>query len=280
MITLENPLISTIELAAIIDRPDVKLVDASWWLDGRDAKVDYDKERLPKAVFFDLEAISDQTNPLPHMLPSVEGFARAVGDLGLSHTDLIVVYDSQGLFSAARVWWMLRVFGAPRAVVLDGGLPKWKAEGRPTASGSESRPAPVRFIAQSPDSVVASLHEVQDALGTDTKILDARGAARFYGTAPEPRSGVRSGHMPGALNLPYTALLNPDKTIKGGPELEAAFRDIGLDTDRPVITSCGSGVTAAILTLGLALLGKSSRLYDGSWSEWGSHKDTPVETGT
>jgi len=280
MISLAEPLISTDQLVAIIKRPDVKLVDASWWLDGRDARADYFNERLPGAVFFDLDDISDHASSLPHMLPTAEDFAKNVGALGLSEKDQIVVYDSQGLFSAARVWWMFRLFGAERAVILDGGLPKWKAEGRPTETGPFEPPAPTLFSAISPQDSVALLADVKDALNSPTQILDARGAPRFNGSAPEPRAGVRSGHMPGALNLPYTQLLNPDKTMKGGPTLETAFQTVGLDMNRPVITSCGSGVTAAILTLGLAVLGKSSRLYDGSWSEWGSRNDTPVETET
>ncbi len=279
MITLTNPLVSTLELAQMLGRTDVKIVDASWWLDGRDARSDYEHERVPGAVFFDLEAISDLTSPLPHMLPSPQDFATAVGAMGIRETDLIVVYDTQGLFSAARVWWMFRIFGAERAVVLDGGLPKWKAENRPLDVIPTALPDPSDFKASISADDVASLMDVKKALGTQTQLLDARGAARFAGSAPEPRAGVRAGHMPGALNLPYTQLLNPNKTMKGGSALEAAFKEIGVDFDRPVITSCGSGVTAAILTLGLAVLGKSSRLYDGSWSEWGSQSDTPVQTG-
>lgn len=278
MITLAQPLISTDELSAIIENPDVKLVDASWWLDGRDAHADYLRERLPGTTFFDLEAVTDQNSSLPHMLPTAESFARATSAMGLNEQDRIVVYDNQGLFSAARVWWMFRLFGADKAVVLDGGLPKWKAEGHAIETGEPAKSVIATFTASLSQDNVAALPDVQSALNSDTQILDARGAARFNGSAAEPRQGVRSGHMPGALNLPYTQLLNPDKTMKTGSDLEAAFQDIGMDMQQPIITTCGSGVTAAILTLGLAVLGKSSRLYDGSWSEWGSQTDTPVAT--
>lgn len=272
------PLISTEQLAAIIDQPDVRLVDASWWLDGRDAKADFQRERIGQAVFFDLDGISDHDSALPHMLPPADDFAKAVGQLGIRETDTIVVYDHQGLFSAARVWWMFGLMGAQRVCVLDGGFPKWKAEGRAVETSAPATPSPVKFDAKQRPDAVAALGDVQAALGSETQLLDARGAARFHAKVPEPRPGMRGGHMPDALNLPFDRLLNPDKTMKGGPELEAAFQKVGLDLNRPVITTCGSGVTAAILTLGLHLLGKSARLYDGSWSEWGSREDTPIET--
>jgi len=273
-----SPLISTDELAAILDRPHVKTIDGSWWLNGRDAYADYLQQRIGGAVFFDLEAVSDHSSPLPHMLPTAEDFAAAVSALGIADSDHIVVYDRQGMFSAARVWWTFAVMGASKVQVLDGGYPKWVAEGRAVETGKPEPLAPETFNAHLNHDAVISLSEMLAELGTSTQIIDARGAARFDGTAPEPRAGVRSGHMPGAMNLPFGELLNPDKTMKGGLELETAFQNIGLDMDRPVITSCGSGVTAAILTLGLTLLGKPSRLYDGSWSEWGSQQDTPIET--
>lgn len=279
MAMIQNaPLISTDELARIIDQPDVRLIDASWWLDGRDARADFERERVGSAVFFDLDGISDLDSPLPHMLPSAEHFAKAAGQLGIRETDTIVVYDHQGLFSAARVWWMFRLMGAQRVAVLDGGFPKWKAEGRAVEVSSPQASSPVTFKAIYDGDAVASLEDVRAALGSPTQILDARGAGRFNAKVPEPRPGMRGGHMPGALNLPFDHLLNADKTMKSGPALEAAFQEVGLDLNRPVITTCGSGVTAAILTLGLHLLGKSARLYDGSWSEWGSREDTPIET--
>lgn len=270
-------MISTAELAALLDRGTLKLVDGSWWLDGRDAYADYIAEHIEGAAFLDLEQISAPDSPLPHTLPLPGHFALVVGKAGISRNDTIVVYDAQGLFSAARFWWMFKLYGASHVRILDGGLPKWKAEGRPTVSGPAGTPDAVIFDAVFNADLVSSLDDVKTALGSQTQIIDARGSARFNGTMPEPRAGVRSGHMPGALNLPFGQLLNPDGTIKNGPELEAAFRSVGLDMNRPVITTCGSGVTAAILTLGLTLLGKSSRLYDGSWSEWGSRTDTPIQ---
>lgn len=270
-------MISTDELAALLDRGTLKLVDGSWWLDGRDAYADYRAEHIDGAIFLDLEQISAPDSPLPHTLPSPDHFALVVGKAGISRNDTIVVYDAQGLFSAARLWWMFKLYGATDVRILDGGLPKWKAEGRPTVSGPARTPDAVVFDAVFNADLVSSLDDVKTALGSQTQIIDARGSARFNGTMPEPRAGVRSGHMPGALNLPFGQLLNPDGTIKNGPELEAAFRSVGLDMNRPVITTCGSGVTAAILTLGLTLLDKPSRLYDGSWSEWGSRTDTPIQ---
>ncbi|HEY1073566.1 3-mercaptopyruvate sulfurtransferase [Brevundimonas sp.] len=275
----DSPLISTSALAARLGAPDLRIIDASWWLDGRDARADFEAERLPGAVFFDLEAISDQGSPYPHMLPTPEAFAEAMGALGVSDSDDIVVYDAQGLFSAARVWWTLRIMGATRVRVLDGGLPKWRAEGRPLEHGGIAARDASTFRPAFAATNVVDLDQVRQALGGKAQVVDARGAPRFRGEAAEPRAGVRSGHMPGALNLPFGQLLNADGTMKRGAGLVAAFRDAGVDPDRPVITSCGSGVTAAILTLGLAELGRSSRLYDGSWAEWGAREDTSVEVG-
>ncbi|HRO32973.1 MAG TPA: 3-mercaptopyruvate sulfurtransferase [Brevundimonas sp.] len=274
-----DPMIATDDLAARLGEPSLKVVDASWHLGDRDGRAEFQAARIPGAVFFDLDVVSDADSPLPHMLPSAQAFAASMGALGLKADDAIVVYDGAGLFSAARAWWMLTVMGARDVRVLDGGLPKWRAEGRAVETGPAPAPAPTTFDARFYPAAVSDLDDVRQALAQAGQVVDARGAARFLGQAPEPRPGLRSGHMPGARNLPYGQLLNADGTLKAGAALEAAFRSAGIDPERPVVTSCGSGVTAAILSLGLARLGRASRLYDGSWAEWGGRADTPAVTG-
>lgn len=276
---MTSPLISAADLSARLGEPGLRIIDASWHLNGRDARADFAESHIPGAVFLDLDGVSDADSPLPHMLPSPAAFAASAGVLGLSDRDSIVVYDTAGLFSAARVWWMLTIMGARDVRVLDGGLPGWTALDLPVETGVPPRPPFAVFSPRFDNTAVAALADVQAALADDTQVIDARGAARFRGETAEPRPGVRSGHMPGALNLPYGFLLNPEGTLKRGEALAAAFTDAGIDLDRPVITTCGSGVTAAILTLGLAELGRPSRLYDGSWSEWGAPDGGPVRTG-
>ncbi|MDP3079433.1 MAG: sulfurtransferase [Brevundimonas sp.] len=270
------PLISTTELAARLGDPSLKLIDASWHLDGRDGRPDFETARLPGAVFFDLEASSDQGSDLPHMLPAPDFFAARMGALGITADHSIVVYDTVGIRSSARVWWMLRAMGARDVRVLDGGLPKWLAEGRMTESGPGAPAATVTFTPNARPDLLADLDDVRVALKAGDQVLDARAADRFAGRAPEPRAGLRSGHMPAALNLPFPDILNHDGTMKRGEALAQAYRSAGIDLDRPMVTTCGSGVTAAILSLGLAVLGRSSRLYDGSWAEWGGRADTEV----
>ena len=243
-----------------------------------DAHADYRNAHIPGAVFFDIEAISDHSTELPHMLPGPAQFSEAVGALGIGDGDTVVVYDSIGLYSAPRVWWTFRIFGAENAFILDGGLPKWKAEGRPLESGDGKRP-PRKFNADMNVAAVAMLADVRMALVDEsTQIVDARSAERFAGKAPEPRPGLRSGHMPGAFNVPFQRVLDNGR-LASRERIEEAFTAAGVDLDKPIITSCGSGLTAAILLLALDSIGKMPQLYDGSWSEWGSRPDLPVTRG-
>ena len=275
----DSPLISTDELAALLDDPALRIVDGSWHLDGRDALADFACARLPGAVFFDLDAVSDHSTDLPHMLPTAAAFAEAVGELGIAATDTIVIYDTVGLFSAARVWWTFRTMGATNVRVLDGGLPLWRATGHSVETGAVVPAKPVTFVASPVPDAVADVPTVMAALTGDAQVVDARPAARFQGQSPEPRPGLRSGHMPGALNLPMKSVLDDNGRLKRGKTLASAFHDVGIDLDRPIVTTCGSGVTAAVLSLALAELGRDSRLYDGSWAQWGSGTQTPVVTG-
>ncbi|NBN62418.1 3-mercaptopyruvate sulfurtransferase [Pannonibacter tanglangensis] len=279
---MTSPLVSTDWLAAHLTAPDVLVLDASLHLpgSGRDANAEYLQEHIPGAVRFDIDAISDKTNPLPHMLPAPHVFSSMMRKLGIGDGMTLVVYDSLGLFSAARGWWMLKTMGAARVFVLDGGLPKWKAEGRPVEDGAVRRPER-HFTARLNHGAVTDLADMRRIVESGARqVVDARSAERFAGTAPEPRPGLRSGHMPGALNTPIARFLNADGTVKDEAGLRAVFAEAGVDLARPVTTSCGSGVTAAVVTLALTLLGhRDLSLYDGSWSEWGGLPDAPVVTG-
>lgn len=272
---------STEWLAQHLGDPAVAIVDGSYFLptQQRDAHAEYLRGHLPGAVFFDIEAVSDDSTELPHMLPGPKQFGEAVGALGIGDGDTVVVYDSLGLFSAARVWWTFRIFGAQKSFVLDGGLPRWKSEGRSLVTGATERPRR-SFHAEMNVGAVAMLDEVRLALSDGSvQVVDARSAERFSGKAPEPRAGLRSGHMPGAFNVPIDRLVK-NGSLAAPAHIEAAFTAAGVDLDKPIITSCGSGVTAAILTLALESIGKKPQgLYDGSWSEWASRPDLPVERG-
>lgn len=274
-------LVSTYWLAARLDDPKLSVIDGSWYLPQmqRNAREEYESAHIPGAVHFPIDEIADTSTDLPHMLPSPDEFADAVGKLGISHEDTIVVYDGFGLFSAPRVWWTFKVMGAKNICILDGGFPKWQSEGHPIEAGTkqpdagEFTPTPLSGAAVSASDVLRL-----GAMG-DMQIVDMRPGPRFLGKAAEPRPGLRSGHIPGSLNLPFQALVNKNR-LHAKPELKAALEKSGFDLSKPVISSCGSGVTAAFLNLALSELGVDAlQLYDGSWAEWGAEARLPIETG-
>ena len=275
------PLVTPEWLARNLTRRDVRIVDGSWHMPQlkRDPRAEFAAAHIPGAVFFDIDAIADHATSLPHMLPSAREFARAVGGLGIGARDREIVYDSRGVASAARVWWTFRAFGHDAVAVLDGGLPRWRAEGRPVESGTPA-PRPRKFTARLRRSLVRDLAAMRRNVTTrKAQVLDARSRGRFVGTEPEPRAGLRSGHIPGSLNLPYDELYQQDGTLLPPQELKAKFEAAGLDLGKPVVTSCGSGVTASVLALGLYAAGRPDvAVYDGSWTEWGGRADTPIET--
>jgi len=281
---IDNPktLVSTEWLANHIKDPDLRILDASWYMPQmeRDPRAEYDVAHIPGARFFDIDDISDHRSDLPHMAPPVEKFMSRLRAMGVGDGHQVVVYDGMGLFSAARVWWLFRLMGQNNIAVLDGGFPKWQAEGRPI----EDMPPMVRdrhMTVRRQNHMVKDVTQVAAAskLG-DYEIIDARSAARFRGDAPEPRPGLRAGHIPGSKNVPYTSLLNDDGTMKSPETMRDLFVAAGVDLTKPAITSCGSGVTAAVVSLALEILGKTDHaLYDGSWSEWGMFPTVPVATG-
>lgn len=275
-------LIRTEDLSQRLGDPHIKVLDATYFIppDPRNPREEYRKEHLPGALFFDIDAIADPDTDLPHMLPSPEDFAKAVGSLGIENKDFIAVYDTHGLMSAARAWWMFKTFGHDQVAVLDGGLPKWKGEGRPVAFGEE-HPSPVKFHAAYRRSWVRSANDVLNSLASrNTQLLDMRSSGRFQGKEPEPRAGLRSGHIPGSRNLPWAELLDPDtKTVLPPETLQALFNTRGIDFNRPVTGSCGSGITACLGIFGLYLMGHPDlSVYDGSWAEWGADPSLPLES--
>ncbi len=278
-----GPLVTTDWLAQELGKPDLIVFDATKYLpnEPKDGHAEFLRAHIPGARYFDIDQIADTDTDLPHMVPTPGRFASLMAALGVSTTSRIVFYDQKGLASAARGWWLMGLFGHDNAAVLDGGLPKWLKEGRSSQEGQAPDPTPGQFR---PDYRAAQLRGVGDVLRNVTArselVLDARAAGRFTGATPEPRAGMRSGHIPGSASVPYTDLLNPDGTFRTASELRARFAQAGVDGTRPLITSCGSGVTACILTLGLRLAGfPEGAVYDGSWTEWGGRPDTPIEVG-
>jgi thiosulfate/3-mercaptopyruvate sulfurtransferase len=279
----KNWIVETEWLAQHLKAPDLIIFDGSWHLptSGRDARTEYLAEHIPGALFFDIDDLVDEKSSLPHMLPSTVKFASRMKKLGVGDGMRIVVYDSVGLFSAARVWWTFRAMGHADVAVLNGGLKKWKAEGRPVEDGVPVSRTARHWTPLQNNELVRDLSDMKGYVAAkNMQIVDARPAGRFEGRDPEPRPGLRQGHIPGSKNVPSAMILNADGTLKSKPELEKIFKDAGIDPSKPVVTTCGSGVTASMLSLALAVLGQTNAaVYDGAWAEWGQDNGPPIETG-